>query len=201
MRAFVMPLTVTALFLLACSGAATDSAEDGAADAAEGGDEAGEEEEEEEEEEEASADERLQGSWALQPGDDALRRYKIMHAACAGKKKALEKLGDLSDSEKNTFDYYDGQPKDRKDALLELIQNMKDTRYTFAGGKVTWSIGDNDILEKEYTIVSEDPLHVKLEYGSTAQNWFITWENDDHAKVDVQYEGSDVKMGHNLKRR
>jgi hypothetical protein len=202
MRAIVLPLSITALFLLACSGAATDTAEDGATDAEEQEDGDGEEEDEEDEEaEEASAEERLQGSWALMPGDDALRRYKIMRAACSGNKKVLGKLGDLTDSEKRTFEYYEEQPKETKEGLLELIQNMQDTRYTFNEGKVVWSIGDNEILEKDYTIESEDPLHVKLEYGSTSQHWFIDWTDDDAAKVDVQYEGSDVKMEHNLKRK
>jgi len=199
MRAIVLPLTITAMFLLACSGAATDSAEDGATDAEEQED--GEEEEEEEEEEEASAEDKLQGSWALMPGDDALRRYKIMRAACSDNKKALKKLGKLDDSEKRTFDYYEEQPKETKEGLLELIQNMKDTRYTFSEGKVMWSIGDNDILEKDYVIESEDPLHVTLDSGNTVQHWFIEWKNDDAATVDVQYDGSDVKMEHNLKRK
>ncbi len=195
MRPIVLTLSATALFLLACSGAVTDSAEDG-----ETTDDV-EEEEEEEEEEEPSADEILQGRWALQPGDGALRRYKIIRAACSGNKKALKKLGHLSDSEESTFDYFAEQPKETKEGLLELIQNIKATRYTFEEDKVVLSIGDNKIMEKDYTIESEDPLHVKLEYRSTVQHWYITWEDDDNAKVDVQYDGSDVKLEHNLRRK
>ncbi len=196
MRAIVLPLTITAMFLLACSGAAVnDFAEDGATDAEEQ-----EDGEEEEEEEEASAEDKLQGTWALMPGDSSLRRYKIMRAACSDNQKALKKLGSLSASEKRSYDYYKGLPKETKEGLLSLIKNIKDTRYTFSEGKVKWSIGDTDILEEDYVIASEDPLHVKLDYGSTVQHWFIKWKNDDAATVDVQYEGSDHKMGHNLKR-
>jgi len=196
MRAFVMPLTITAVFLLACSGATSDSADDDTTDAVEE-----EGDEEEEEEEEASAEDRLQGTWALQPGDAAVRRYKIMRAACSGKKKALEKLGKLSASEKSLFDYYKKKDKDTKDVVLKLIQNIKTTRYTFKDGKVTLSIGDDDITTNDYSIVSEDPLHVKLYNSYSPQHWFIHWQDDDTAKVDVQYEGSDLKLEHKLKRK
>ena len=194
MRPMILPITVTALFLLACSGGATETETDGdATEQEEGDEEAGGEE--------ASAEDKLQGTWAFMPGDAAKRRYKIMQAACSGKPKQKQKLGELSDSEKSTFDYYKGRDKSTKEGLLKLIENLKTTRYKFDNGTVTWSFGDSFSLDKEYTIEEEDPLHVKLESGSTVQHWYITWKGDDAATVDVQYEGSTIKMEHKIKRK
>jgi hypothetical protein len=192
-------LSVSILALLACSGMADDVV---------GGDEpvvdGGEEGEEEEEEEEAkSPEDRIQGSWALQPGEKAIRTFQIMQAGASGKKKMLEKLGKLDAGEQSLLDSIEKKTAKDKESLVELIKMMKSVRYKIEGDKITRSVDGNDIGTDDVTIedATDESMHMIFKGPYSETHWYITWKDDDTADVDVQYEGSELKLVHKLKRK
>jgi outer membrane lipoprotein-sorting protein len=194
MKRMTMALAVALAFSLACAGSDTEP----------------EEEEEEEVEEEEPEPEpkvkpgaKLQGSWQLAPSKESIRRIQVMAAAASEDARQIERLGDLTDEERELYKAVRDASASEKKLILSLVDTMKETRYVFKKNKVHMELDDEKTEPVVYKVSGGQgkKMTVTFEMGGAERIWDVTWKGPKRADVEMSSKGSEYALAYQLIRK